>query len=49
MTTEKVKRASVTCGTMPKSQTFMSKNQNKMKNAGKSIFLIWKFYNLQVS
>lgn len=29
--TEKVKRASVTCGTMPKSQTFMSKNQSKMK------------------
>ena len=23
--------------------------KNKMKNAGKSIFLIWKFYNLQVS
>ena len=28
---EKVKRASVTCGTMPKSQMFMSKNQNKMR------------------
>ena len=28
---EIVKTASVTCGAMPKSQIFMSKNQNKMK------------------